>query len=85
VSSCSFVFAQGPAGVPKKFNVEELITAARLKNSGLFPSDEAVSKLLYLALRNITKKWQIPAPSWRAAATQFAIQFGSRFFHSANC
>ncbi len=23
--------------------------------------------------------------SWRAAATQFAIEFGSRFFHSANC
>lgn len=56
-----------------------------LKNRGHFPSDEAASKLIYLALRNITRKWQKPAPSWRAAATQFAIQFGSRFFHSANC
>ena len=56
-----------------------------LKTRGHFPSDEAASKLIYLALRNITQKWQKPAPSWRAAATQFAIQFGSRFFHSANC
>ncbi len=56
-----------------------------LKNRGYFPSDEAASKLIYLALRNITRKWQKPAPSWRAAATQFAIQFGSHFFHSENC
>lgn len=51
-----------------------------LKIRGHFPSDEAAAKLIYLALRNITKKWKNPPPTWRHAATQFAIQFGERFF-----
>ncbi len=50
-----------------------------LKNRGHFPSDEAATKLIYLALRNITKKWKNPLLTWRNAANQFAIQFGQRF------
>jgi putative transposase len=51
-----------------------------LKNRGHFPSDEAATKLIYLALRNITKKWKNPPITWKLAATQFAIRFGERFF-----
>jgi putative transposase len=51
-----------------------------LKNRGHFPNDEAATKLIYLALRNITKKWKNPPVTWKLAATQFAIQFGERFF-----
>src|SRR6516165_1425844 len=51
-----------------------------LKNRGHFPSAEAASKLIYLALRNITKKWKNPPVTWKLAATQFAIHFGQRFF-----
>ena len=47
-----------------------------LKNRGHFPSDEAATRLTYLALRNITKQWKNPPVTWRTAATQFAIQFG---------
>ena len=54
-----------------------------LKNRGHFPSDEAAAKLIYLALRNITKKWKNPPITWQQAATQFAIQFGERFFAAA--
>jgi putative transposase len=50
------------------------------KNRGHFPSDEAATKLLYLALRDITAKWTKPPASWVPAANQFAIQFGARFF-----
>jgi Transposase, Mutator family len=31
-----------------------------IKNRPLFPSDEAVLKIMYLALRNISKKWTMP-------------------------
>jgi putative transposase len=31
-----------------------------LKTRGHFPSDEAATKLIYLALRDITKKWKNP-------------------------
>jgi putative transposase len=51
-----------------------------LKNRGHFPSDAATTKLIYLAIRNITKKWKNPPITWKLAATQFAIQFGERFF-----
>ena len=51
-----------------------------LKSRGHFPSDEAATKLIYLALRDITKKWKNPPVTWKLAATQFAIRFGQRFF-----
>jgi transposase-like protein len=50
-----------------------------VKNRGHFPSDEAASKLLYLALRNIEKNWKMPPVTWKQAANQFAILFGERF------
>jgi putative transposase len=48
------------------------------KNRSLFPSDEAVFKLMYLALRNISKRWTMPIPNWSAALNQFAILFEGR-------
>lgn len=50
-----------------------------VKNRGHFPSDEAASKLLYLALRNIEKDWKMPPITWKQAVNQFAILFGERF------
>jgi transposase-like protein len=50
-----------------------------IKNRGHFPNDEAATKLIWLALRNITKDWKMPPITWRAAKTQFAILFGDRF------
>jgi putative transposase len=51
-----------------------------LKNREHFPSDEAATKFIYLAIRNITKKSTNPPITCKLAATQFAIQFGERFF-----
>ena len=48
------------------------------KNRGSFPSDEALLKLFYLALRNISKKWTMPIRDWKAALTRFTIEFGDR-------
>ncbi len=49
-----------------------------IKNRALFPNDDAVLKILYLALRNIAKKWTMPIPDWSAAMNQFAILFEGR-------
>jgi putative transposase len=49
-----------------------------IKTRGHFPSDEAATKLIYLALRNVHKRWK-PAPAWQAAITYFAVQFPDRF------
>ncbi len=48
------------------------------KNRGSFPSDEALLKLFYLALRNISRKWTMPIRDWKAALTRFTIQFEDR-------
>ena len=48
------------------------------KARGSFPNDEAVSKLLYLALRNIAKKWTMPVRDWRDALNRFAIIYENR-------
>jgi len=50
-----------------------------IKTRGHFPNDEAAIKLIWLALRNITGKWERIAYSWRAAMNQFAILFEDRF------
>ena len=48
------------------------------KNRGSFPSDEALLKLFYLALRNISKKWTMPIRDWKAALTRFTISYEDR-------
>ncbi len=48
------------------------------KNRGSFPSDEALMKLFYLALRNISQKWTLPIRDWKAALNRFTIQFEER-------
>lgn len=50
-----------------------------IKNRGHFPSDDAATKLLYLALRNVAKKWTIPPRPWKQALNQFAVLFQDRF------
>jgi putative transposase len=48
------------------------------KTRSSFPNDEAVLKMLYLALRNIEKRWTVPIPDWKAALNQFAIIYDDR-------
>jgi putative transposase len=48
------------------------------KARGSFPNDEALIKLLYLALRNIAKKWTKAPPDWAAALNRFAIIYQDR-------
>ncbi len=50
-----------------------------IRTRGHFPNDEAATKLIWLALRNITHEWAMPVFRWKAAMVQFAIQFGDRF------
>jgi putative transposase len=47
-------------------------------NRALFPSDDAVYKLLFLALTNAAKKWTMPIKRWKQALQQFAVFFQGR-------
>ena len=49
------------------------------KNKGVFPSDTALEKLVYLAYRNIREKWTMPLANWALISQQLAIKFGDRY------
>ena len=49
-----------------------------VKHRGAFPNDNSVIKLLYLALRNISKKWSMPVKNWKGALNQFYIMYEDR-------
>lgn len=46
-----------------------------IKNKRVFPSDDSVFKLLYLAINNISKKWTMPIHNWKDAMNRFTIEF----------
>ena len=50
-----------------------------IKTRGHFPSDDAATKLIWLALRNIGRDSSRSVREWRDAMNQFAIAYGDRF------
>jgi putative transposase len=49
-----------------------------IKTKGGFPNGEAVRKLLFLATRDIIKKWTSPVQNWATILNQLVIRFDSR-------
>ena len=50
-----------------------------IKTRGHFPSDDAATKLIWLALKNITADWSRSAREWTEAMNQFAIAYADQF------
>jgi putative transposase len=48
------------------------------KKRGAFPTDDAVRKVLYLAITRVSKKWTMPIQDWPAAMNYFSIVFEGR-------
>lgn len=49
------------------------------RNRRIFPSDESVFKVMYLALQAVSKKWTMPIREWKPALNRFAIEFAEHF------
>ena len=49
-----------------------------IKNKRVFPSDNSVFKVLFLAIGNISKKWTMPIHNWKAAMNRFTIECEGR-------
>jgi transposase-like protein len=54
-----------------------------IKSRGHFPSDDAATKLIWLALKNITADWGRASRDWKEAMNQFAILYDGRFTKAA--
>ena len=51
-----------------------------IKTRGAFPSEEAALKVMYLALRNLARKWNL-VQGWKEALNRFALVWEARFPH----
>jgi len=49
------------------------------KAKSVLPNDQALLKLVYLAAKNITAKWNSPIQNWALVVQQLAIHFEGRF------
>lgn len=78
-------FLEYPENIRKVIYTTNTIESANytmrkiIKNKQLFPNDTAVKKILFLALKNIAKKWTMPIQEWIPALNQFAIVFKNNF------
>ena len=49
------------------------------KSKSIFPTDDAIRKVVYMSVSEISKKWTMPVRDWGLAYAQFMIYFeGSR-------
>jgi transposase-like protein len=49
-----------------------------IKTKAVFPDEESVFKLMYLAMNNISQRWSRPLKDWKSALSFFAILFPER-------
>ena len=61
--------------------IESLNSVIRkaIRNRKIFPSDQSALKVVYLAVKNASKRWTMPLRDWKPAMNQFAIEYGDRF------
>jgi putative transposase len=77
-------FLQYPDFIKKAIYTTNIIEASNrqvrkvIKTKGSFPNDDAVYKIVFLALQNAKKKWTMPIRNWPLALNQFFILFPDR-------
>jgi putative transposase len=49
------------------------------KTKSIFPTDDSIRKVVYLSVKEITKKWTMPVRDWGLAYSQLMIYFADRF------
>ncbi|HHR7489863.1 TPA: IS256 family transposase, partial [Salmonella enterica subsp. enterica] len=52
------------------------VIRAAIKKRKVFPTDDSVRKVIYLAIKGASKKWSMPIQNWRLAMSRFIIEFG---------
>lgn len=49
------------------------------KSKAIFPTDDSIRKIIYMSVKEISKKWTMPVRDWGLAYSQFAIFFEDKF------
>jgi len=60
--------------------IESLNSVIRhaIKKRKVFPTDDSVKKVIYLAIQQASEKWTMPIQNWKSAMSRFIIEFGDR-------
>ncbi|KLN96966.1 hypothetical protein VK86_07125 [Moellerella wisconsensis] len=60
--------------------IESLNSVIRyaIKKRKVFPTDDSVHQVTYLAIESASKKWRMPSQNWKQAMSRFIIEFGER-------
>ena len=60
--------------------IESLSSVIRkaIKKRKIFLSDDSAKKMIYLAIKDTSKKWTMPIRNWRQAMSRFIIEFEER-------
>ena len=60
--------------------IESLNSVIRhaIKKRKVFPTDESVKKVVWLAIQSASQKWTMPLQDWRIVMSRFIIEFGDR-------
>ena len=54
------------------------VIRAATKRRKVFPTDDSARKVVYLAIRQASKKWTMPIQNWKMALNRFVLEFGER-------
>jgi transposase-like protein len=54
------------------------VIRAATKRRKVFPSDDSARKVVYLAIKQASKKWTMPIQNWKMALNRFVLEFGDR-------
>jgi putative transposase len=48
------------------------------KNRKIYPNDQSALKLVFMAIREASKKWTMPIHHWKQALNHFAVLYEDR-------
>jgi putative transposase len=78
------IFFKYPAEIRKIIYTTNIIESVHrqfrklTKTKGAFPNENSLLKLLYLGIKNASKKWTMPVRNWSLTISQLAIFFEGR-------
>ena len=78
------VYFKYPADIRKVIYTTNIIESVHrqfrklTKTKGAFPNENSLMKLLYLGIKNASKKWTMPVRNWSLTISQLAIFFEGR-------
>ena len=49
-----------------------------IKKTQAFPTDDSVKKVIFLAIQDASKKWNMPIRNWKLALNRFTIELEDR-------